>query len=120
MKTLKIGSGTTFNISIELPEEISTYKNVLLSIYTDELFPVRFSYIEKAGFNKIDSDETGLILSATLTAEQTAKMKGCMYMVMKFSENLEDENIGTSIPTPILDGNGLQVELVNNNLKSAV
>lgn len=33
MKTNKIGSGTTFNVTIPLPANVSTYTNVLLAIY---------------------------------------------------------------------------------------
>lgn len=111
MKTQKIGSGTTFNITIPLPELISEYENVLLAIYTDKNKAIKFSYVEKVGYNKINVGGSNLELETILTSAQTDKMNGCLLMEMRFVKVGEVEDIGNSIPTPVLNDFGYQIEL---------
>ena len=109
MKTKKIGAGTSFNITIPIEEPIENFSNVLLAVYTDEKRAVKFSYVEKAGFTKINVGSTTMELETVLTSEQTDKMQGCLFAEMKF---LKGTDIGNSIPTPILDEFGYQLELI--------
>ena len=117
MKTQQIGAGTSFNITIPLPELITEYENILLAIYTDSARPVKFSYVEKAGYNKINVGQTSLELETLLTNAQTDKMQGCLFMEMEVIKvSGVAENIGNSIPTPILNAFGYQIEIIQTVL----
>ena len=121
MANREIGAGTTFNVTIPLPEAITEYVNILIALYTSASSPIRFSYVAKEGFNKLSVGATPLLLVGTLTGAQTANMKGELYMEMKVVDEVgADENIGNSIPTLVKDENGLTVELVSNTLKSVL
>ena len=121
MKYLKIGAGTSFNISIPLTEDISAYDNILAAIYTDRNRPVKFSYVEKDGFNKLNVDETGLQLTGLLTGAQTSNMKGCLFMEMRFVKTVDGiKDEGNSISTPVLDNLGQQIELTDNVLEGVL
>lgn len=113
MKTQQIGAGTSFNITIPLPESIVNYENILLAIYTDSAKPIKFSYVAKTGYNKIDVGSTSVELETLLTNAQTAKMQGCLFMEMQAVKvSGIAENIGNSIPTPILNAFGYQIEII--------
>lgn len=114
MRTQKIGAGTSFNVTIPLPEEITEFENVLLAIYTDKNKAVKFSYVEKVGYSKLNIGTSSLELKTILTSEQAAKMKGCVFMEMQFIKDGED--VGNSIPTPIINALGYQIELVDTVL----
>ena len=121
MKYLKIGAGTSFNISIQLTEVIAAYDNVFAAIYTDQNRPVKFSFIKKEGFNKLNVDETGLQLTGLLTGAQTANMKGCLFMEMRFVKTVDGiKDEGNSISTPVLDNLGQQIELTDNALEGVL
>jgi hypothetical protein len=113
MKTQQIGAGTSFNITIPLPELITEYENILLAIYTDSSRPVKFSYVAKTGYNKINIGQTSLELETLLTNAQTDKMQGCMFMEMEVIKvSGVAENIGNSVPTPIINEFGYQIEII--------
>jgi hypothetical protein len=117
MGTLKIGAGTTFNVTIPLDKAVSEYDNIFLSMYTDDKKPVRFSYVEKSGFNKLNIGNSASELVGVLTSAQTAKMRGCLLMAMKAVDEISpDENIGNSIPTNVKDTLGNNVEIVQSPL----
>ena len=108
----QIGAGTSFNITIPLPESIENYENILLAIYTDSARPVKFSYVEKTGYNKINIGKTSLELETLLTNAQTSKMEGCLFMEMQFVKTGAIEDIGNSIPTAIINEFGYQIEII--------
>ena len=115
MASIKLGSGTTIDIAIPLPAAITTYDNVFLSIYTNPSKPVRFSYVEKTGYNKLDVGNSTSQLVGKLTSAQSAMMCGELYMVMKVIDEVgASEDIGDSIPTLV------GIELIDNNLKSTI
>jgi len=117
MGTLKIGAGTTFNVTIPLDKAVSEYDNIFLSMYTDDKRPVRFSYVEKSGFNKLNVGNSASELIGVLTSAQTAKMRGCLLMAMKAVDEISpNENIGNSIPTNVKDTYGNNVEIVQSPL----
>lgn len=120
MKKISIGAGTPFYITIPLPENISEYSNVLLALYTDENKPVKFSYVEKTGYNKLESSQSGNQLTGILTREQTAKMRGCLLMEMEFVKVGEPEDGGNSIPYQVLGPNGEFIEIVKNVLSKSL
>lgn len=118
---MEIGSGTTFNINIPLDKAITEYDNIFISLYTNAAYPVRFSYLTKTGFNKLDIGNSTSQLVGVLTSTQTAKMSGNLYMEMKaIDETTPDENIGNSVPTLVTDSNGEPLTFVNNTLKSTL
>ena len=113
MKVEKIGSGTTIDIEIPLEKAVSEYSNVFASLYTTPGNPVRFSYVEKEGFNKLTVGSENNILVGSLKSDQSAKMKGCLMMELKAIEGIGDaEDAGNSIPV------FTTIELVDNTLKS--
>ncbi len=115
MASIKLGSGTTINITIPLPESVSEYENVFASLYTNPASPVKFSYVTKTGFNKLDIGNATNQLVGKLTSAQTANMRGELYIVLKVIDEVGAlEDIGDSIPTLI------GIELVDNNLKSVI
>ena len=115
MASIKLGAGTTINITIPLPEIITEYENVLVSLYTNPASPVKFSYVTKTGFNQLTVGNTTSELVGKLTSAQTANMRGELYMVLKVIDEVGAlEDIGDSIPTMI------GIELVDNNLKSVI
>lgn len=117
MANLKIGAGTTLNITIPLDKPISQYDNIFLSLYTDDKKPVRFSFLEKTGFNKLDIGNSTSELIGVLTSDQTSKMKGCLLMAMKAVDEISpSENIGNSIPTFVKDTLGNNLEFINSPL----
>lgn len=121
MATIKIGSSTTFNFTIPLDKPITEYVNIFASLYTDANKPVRFSYLEKDGFEKLVEGETTSELVGILTSANTSKMRGCLFMVVKAIETIgADENIGNSIPTKVTDAMGREIELVYSPLSETV
>lgn len=111
--TTKIGSGTSINLSIPLDKPITEYVNFFVALNTNQSEPVRFSYVEKVGFNKLEIGETDNELIGLLTSDQTAKMKGCLYMTLKAIDEVgASEDIGTSIPV------FTTIEFIDNPLKS--
>ena len=118
---MEIGSGTTINITIPLDKAITEYDNIFISLYTNSAYPVRFSYLTKTGFNKLNQGNTSSQLIGVLTAAQTAKMTGDLYMEMRaIDETTPDENIGNSIPTLVKNTDGTALTIVNNTLKSTI
>jgi hypothetical protein len=118
---MEIGSGTTINITIPLDKAITEYDNIFISLYTNAAYPVRFSYLTKTGFNKLNVGNTSSQLIGVLTAAQSAKISGDLYMEMRaIDETTPDENIGNSIPTLVVDANGEAVTFINNTLKSTI
>jgi len=116
MKTIEIGAGTTFNITIPLDKEISEYENVLIALYTDKNKSVKFSYVEKEGYNKLEAGSTTSELVGVLTSAQTDKMRGLLTMELAAQEIGTTENVGKSLPTYVKDSNGSIVELCENVL----
>ena len=110
---MEIGAGTTINVSIPLDKAITEYVNIFISLYTNSAYPVRFSYLTKTGFNKLEG--SGSTLTGVLTAAQTAKMSGDLYMEMRaIDETTPNEDIGNSIPTLTT------ITIINNTLKSTI
>jgi hypothetical protein len=114
MKTQKIGAGSSFNITIPLPNPITSYENILMAIYTDKNKTVKFSYVEKVGYNKLNVGNTQSELIATLTSAQSDKFDGCLYMELQAIAI--GNNVGKSIPTTILNSLGQQIEIIQNVL----
>ena len=113
MVTKKIGSGTTINVKIPLSKSINDYENIFISLYTDKKNPVKFSYVETTGYNKLDIGSSETELVGVLTSVQTEKFYGLMCMEMKaISESTPDENIGNSIPT------STGIEFISNTLSN--
>ena len=99
MAVTKTGSGTSIEVTIPLDKAITEYDNILAALYTNPVAPVRFSYLEKEGYNKLEVGSSPNELVGVLKSEQTAKMKGCLMMVMKaVDETTPSENIGVSVP----------------------
>lgn len=115
MASIRLGAGTTLNITIPLPEAVTEYENVLATVYTNQAAPVKFSYLEKTGFNKLDIGNATNQLVGKITSAQSAKMNGELYMVLKVIDEVgELEDIGDSEPTKI------GINLIDNNLKSVI
>ena len=97
----QIGSGTTIDVQFPLPVNISELYNVEVELYTDPNRPVKFSYIEKDGFYKLETNEAGSAVIWKLLSKETVKMRGCLMMRMTiFADNdHESENVGRSVPT---------------------
>jgi len=121
MANLKIGAGTTFNVKIPLDKAVSEYYNIFISMYTDDKKPIRFSYVEKTGFNKLNIGNSASELIGVLTSSQTSKMRGCLLMAMKAVDEISPaENIGNSIPTNVKDTLGNNVEIFQSPLSESI
>lgn len=115
MASIKLGASTTINITIPLPEAVTKYENIIASIYTNQCSPVKFSYVTKSGFNKLDIGNATNQLVGKLTSAQSALMRGELYMVLKVIDEVGAlEDIGDSEPTLI------GIELIDNNLKNVI
>lgn len=121
MASIKIGAGTTFNVTIPLPADVTTYENVLVALYTSGASPIKFSYVTKTGYNKLNVGNTNFQLLGLLTSAQTANMRGDLIMEMRFVDAVGSaEDSGTSVPTFVTDNLGNNVEIVPNVLKNAL
>jgi len=96
-----IGIGTTLDFNIPLPQSIEELYNVKVELFTNEDKPVRFSYLEIAGQNRLILGETNFLLKGKLLSKHTAKMQGCLFMRVEIiaDENESTENVGNSIKT---------------------
>ena len=113
MTYTKIASGTTLNIVATIPKSITEYENILMAVYTNQNTAVKCSYVEKAGFNKIEDGDIATELKVTINSAQTAKMDGCIYYEIKLVDALTpSENIADSLPID------LGIKIITNVLKS--
>lgn len=97
MKTQKIGAGTTLNFKVPLPISITNYQNIEVEIFVDESKPIKFSCVEKTGFQPLIQGDTDLEIIGKLKSSDSLKLKGCLFMKLNcFREIGVNENIGFS------------------------
>ena len=117
MKTLDIGAGDTFFVTIPLDKPISQYVNIEAALYTDKNKPVKFSYVEKVGYNKLNIGDSTSQLKGILLSTQCDKMNGLLVMEVAAYEVVDGvENIGKSKPTYVKDLLGNIVQICENVL----
>ena len=96
-----LGSGTTLDLTIPIGQPISELYNVEAELFVDPKKPVKFSYLEKDGYEKLELGQDENTLVGKLLSEHTLKFKGCLYMRLTViqDETKAAENIGRSLPT---------------------
>ncbi len=101
MASTKLGSGTTIDFTIPLPQSIEELHNVLVELYVNEDKPVRFSYLVITGQNSLVIGGNNFELKGKLLSKHTAKMKGCLFMRLEVQTDATEatENIGNSLST---------------------
>jgi len=100
IKTI-LGIGNTLDFLIPLPQSILELHNVTVKLFTNEDRPVKFSYLEIPGQNRLILGETNFLLKGKLLSKHTAKMQGCLFMRVEIiADEIEaTENVGNSIKT---------------------
>lgn len=96
-----LGAGTTLDLTIPIGQPVGELYNVEAELFVDPKKPVKFSYLEKEGFEKLELGQDENTLVGKLLSEHTLKFKGCLYMRLTViqDETKAAENIGRSLPT---------------------
>lgn len=101
MKQIKIGSGTTVNFTLPMPQDVGAYDSVRVNLFTNKNTEVKFSYPAKTGYETLTIGTSPSQLVGKLKSTHTAKMVGPLYMGMKIIDEVTDEAMSVAVPMQV-------------------